>query len=263
MKGISVTDALSYIKSAQVLLEKAAAELEPTVPTVPIVPALSAYSKIKWSQDYTKMTTLDPAVYNLCDGWTDQQGVTTRAANLKLDPNAGLIIVHPQQGESGKLFTIEPVFGVDEVIEAELWVPGNGQGLAFNWATAWTGQASNWPADGEYDYYEVQNGGKATVNYHSPAGADNDPTGGQTGWVNQWIKATCLRGTGPVIRSAAWWTKTGMAPVVARAPFAPSDSEQPETVVFSDGEQPGSLPNYDPTGQVAFKIRNVTIYQKP
>jgi hypothetical protein len=216
--------------------------------TVPIVPALSAYNKIAWQAVFD--AAVDTTVWNTCDGWADQNGLTTHASNLSVVDGV-LILAQPEKGSGAKVFSNAYLLGENQVWESLVWFPGDADGNMFNWDSAWTGQSADWPARGEHDALEVLSG-KPTCNYHSPAGASNyGPIVGV--WGNQWIYVTLERLSGS---ANVWWTPKGGIPVLVRS-YDTSDNGEPETLVYCNGE--GMIPIYGSDGEM--KVASSIIYE--
>lgn len=108
--------------------------------------------------------------WNLCDGWTGQNGVTTKAANVSIA--TGPCTLTLASSTSGAQMILNPSvyqMAVGDVIEAYINFPGSGT-TCDNWPAWWaTSTGSAWAAGGEADIFEV-GGSRATINYHDSSG---------------------------------------------------------------------------------------------
>jgi beta-glucanase (GH16 family) len=107
--------------------------------------------------------SLDQAVWNAHNGWTDQNGVADSLANVTVDQgHAVLTLASAQSG--AEIGTNSFRLKIGEFAQARIDFAGHGATI-YNWPAFWT-SGPDWPHGGENDIAEGF--GALTVNYHSP-----------------------------------------------------------------------------------------------
>ena len=139
--------------------------------------------------DEFNATSLSTSVWNNHDGWTNQNNVTDHASNIT-EAGGDLTLTLASSTSGATIGTNQNVLAVGDFAEARVYFAGSGTSI-YNWP-AWWASGPSWPAAGENDIAEGL--GSLTVNYHSPAGADN--TGTVTGtWANAFHTYGIYRGS--------------------------------------------------------------------
>ena len=108
--------------------------------------------------------SLNRAVWNAHDGWTNQNGVTDRLGNVAVrEGHVVLTLSSPHSG--AELGTRRFKLRIGQFAQARIDFAGSGS-TVYNWPAFWT-SGPDWPHGGENDIAEGF--GALTVNYHSPA----------------------------------------------------------------------------------------------
>jgi hypothetical protein len=132
-------------------------------------------------------TTLNGDTQNNVNLYTSNVSVSDGDLILTLaSSNSGAEVRSSKADGAGVGYAL-PVGGF---AEARIDFPGNGTTI-YNWPAWWT-SGPDWPAAGESDIAEGE--GTLTVNYHSPAGANNGPTVPGT-WSNGFHTYGLYRGS--------------------------------------------------------------------
>lgn len=190
-----------------------------------------------WTQIFAEDfagSSLNTTTWNPRDGWTNQNGVTSYAANVAVSGGqAALSLASSTSGAeiATQSFTLE----TGQYAEARMKLPGSGATLE-GWFAFWASGPS-WPAAGEADVME-SSGNSATSNYHSPTA--NLTSGTIAGnWADgNWHTFGVLRGA---TENYIYWDG------VLVDSYATSDNGQGETLILTIGNgngntTPGAFP---------------------
>jgi beta-glucanase (GH16 family) len=187
-------------------------------------------------------TTLNGDSQNNVKLYTSNVSVSNGDLILTLASSSSGAEVRSSKADGAGIGYALPVGGFTE---ARIDFPGNGTTI-YNWPAWWTSGPS-WPSAGESDIAEGE--GTLTVNYHSPAGANNGPTVPGI-WSNSFHTYGLYRGTnycdvyydGALVRT-----------------YTTDDNGQPEPLVVNVGTySTGSV--YGTASQV--KVDYVRAWQK-
>jgi hypothetical protein len=187
-------------------------------------------------------TTLNGDSQNNVKLYTSNVSVSNGDLILTLASSDSGAEVRSSQADGAGVGYALPVGGFTE---ARIDFPGNGTAV-YNWPAWWT-SGPGWPAAGESDIAEGL--GTLTINYHSPAGADNTGTVPGT-WTNSFHTYGLYRGSnycdvyydGNLVRT-----------------YSTDDNGQPEPLVVNVGDySSGNV--YGTASQV--KVDYVRAWQK-
>lgn len=117
-------------------------------------------------------SALNANLWNDHEGWTNQNGVTDHASNVR-EAGGVLTLTLASSSSGAAIATDKGVLAVGDFAEARVDFAGSGTTI-YSWPAWWT-SGPNWPAAGENDIAEGL-AGTLTVNYHSPSGAHNQGT---------------------------------------------------------------------------------------
>lgn len=182
--------------------------------------------------------------WHVTEGWTNQNNVTTRAANVSVV--GGELRLRLSTTTEGALISADPAFlaggpgipvRVGDYAEARVWFPGqDGVDPFWNWPAWWMTAEPNWPAQGEHDIAEVlgsiPNVSELTVNYQSPTGSHN-----QGAVAGDWNNAYHVYGIHRKASSAdVYWDG-----VLVKS-YATDDNGAPNYPRFNIGKDTGRTP---------------------
>lgn len=181
--------------------------------------------KLLWYDEF-EGTSVDTSKWGTTGYKNNGMYQGSSASNVSVNGTTARLVV-PGPGQGAQLCSLTTPFSVGDYIEFRVNAP------ADNWWSAWT-SGPNWPQAGEID--DVEWLGRATTNYHDPAGQDG-PFNISGTWTSAFHTYGALR---KATEADIYWD----GKLVETLPT--NDNSQPQNVIITNG--PGNNTVYGAAG---------------